>query len=79
MSVLVVLFGVVITLLGILGVVEPRRLTALLTATWQSRSGLYLAVAVRLGLGVALIAAAPGSRWPAPPSESGRRPGRGCP
>ena len=64
MSVIVSLFGLVIAALGILGVIRPGSLIHFVSAAWQTRAGLYLAITLRLVLGVALIGAASGSRFP---------------
>jgi hypothetical protein len=64
MSAIVTVFGVAIAGLGIFGVIRPRDLVRFVSATWKSPSGLYLAIAVRLILGVALIGAASSSRFP---------------
>lgn len=64
MSVIVTGFGIVIAVLGIVGLIAPGSLIRLVSAAWQSRAGLYLAIILRLVLGLALIGAAPGSRFP---------------
>jgi len=64
MSVIVTLFGAAIGALGILGLIRPATLIGFISAAWQSRAGLYLAIILRLVLGVALIGAASGSRFP---------------
>ncbi len=58
MATIVALFGIVIATLGILGLVRPDNLIRLVSAPWQSPTGLYLAVAVQLMLGAALLAVA---------------------
>jgi hypothetical protein len=62
-SAVVVAMGLAIAAIGLLGVVSPERLLGLVRAV-QTPSGLYVAAAVRLLLGVALWLAAPGSRAP---------------
>lgn len=64
MSAIVGVLGVVIAGLGILGIVRPGDLVGFVSLAWKSPSGLYLAIAVRLVLGIALIGAASGSRYP---------------
>ena len=64
MSVIVTLFGTAIGALGILGLIRPASLIRFVSAAWQLRTGFYLAIIVRLVLGVALIGAASGSRFP---------------
>jgi hypothetical protein len=55
--------GVCIALLGVVGVVSPPRLFAMVERM-QSRSGLYLIAGLRLLFGAMLIATAPASRAP---------------
>jgi hypothetical protein len=55
------LFGLFVAVLGIAGVLSPRRLLALVTRA-QSQMGLYSIAALRLLVGVALWLAAPDSR-----------------
>lgn len=64
MSAIIVVVGIVLGGLGILGVIRPGKLLHLVSMSWQSPSGLYLAMAVRLVFGVALIGAASSSRFP---------------
>jgi hypothetical protein len=59
------LFGVLVTALGAVGLARPVALISLVERPWQTRAGLLLAVAVRVVLGVALLVAAPDSRFPA--------------
>jgi hypothetical protein len=56
--------GLLVFALGALGVARPRGLLQLVERPWRSRAGLYLAVAFRAVLGVALIAAASSTRYP---------------
>jgi hypothetical protein len=55
------LFGLFVAVLGIAGVLSPRRLLARVTRA-QSQMGLYSIAALRLLVGVALWLAAPDSR-----------------
>jgi len=64
MSVIVTLFGTAIAALGILGLIRPASLIGFVSAAWQLPTGFYLAIILRLVLGVALIGAASGSRFP---------------
>ena len=64
MSVVVTLFGTAIAALGILGLIRPASLIRFVSAAWQLPTGFYLAIILRLVLGVALIGAASGSRFP---------------
>ena len=64
MKVIVTAFGLVILILGVLGVVRPRSLMNFVERPWRSRSGLNLAVILRLVYGVFLLAAASSTRFP---------------
>jgi hypothetical protein len=64
MSAIVAGVGIFLVGFGILGVIRPETLTRFVSASWQAPSGLYLAMAVRLTFGVALLGAASGSRFP---------------
>jgi hypothetical protein len=64
MSAIVTVFGVAIAGLGILGLIRPEKLVRFVSVAWQPPSGLYLAIALRLTLGVALVGAASSSRFP---------------
>jgi NAD/NADP transhydrogenase beta subunit len=64
MSSIIVVFGIAVALLGVIGLVRPTGLIRFVETTWQSSTGFYLAVAVRLALGVILIVAAPDCRFP---------------
>jgi len=64
MWVVVTLFGAAIAALGIVGLMRTASLIRFVSGAWQTRAGLYLAVILRLVLGVALIGAASRSRFP---------------
>jgi len=64
MSSLAVVVGLVISALGVLGVLAPGALISL-TAPWLTPTGLWLAGALRVGIGVVLLRVAPASRHPA--------------
>jgi len=64
MTWVVALFGIVITLLGILGLVRPGSLIRLVQQPWQSQRGLYLSIGIRLVFGIVLLLAASQSRFP---------------
>ncbi|MFQ5591998.1 MAG: hypothetical protein ACE5HE_12600 [Phycisphaerae bacterium] len=64
MSVIATIGGILIGALGIVGLVRPGGLIRFVSGFWQTRQGLWLAIIVRLVLGVALIGAAAGSRFP---------------
>ena len=63
MTLLVALFGLLMGILGVLGVVWPDRLIRFARA-WHTPAGLLLAAALRIVLGLALFLAAPDSRAP---------------
>jgi hypothetical protein len=56
--------GILIAALGLLGLIRPSSLIDVLGRTWRSRTGLYVAIAFRAGLGALLIAAADLTRFP---------------
>jgi hypothetical protein len=64
MAFIVAAIGILIAALGVVGLVAPGTLVRAASAVWQSRAGLYVAVILRVVLGVALIRAASGSRYP---------------
>jgi hypothetical protein len=64
MRVVVQLLGLAIVGFGVAGLIRPKQLMQSVTAAWKTSRGLYLAVGVRIVLGVALLAAGPGSRFP---------------
>lgn len=61
---LLVIFGVIVAALSAVGVLAPARLIAFVKGVWRHRSGMYLAVGVRVVIGILLIAAAPYARFP---------------
>lgn len=63
MALVVALFGLFVTTLGLAGVASPERLLVLVTRS-QARLGLYGIAALRLLMGGALVLAAPPSRAP---------------
>lgn len=63
MSVIVLIFGVLIALGGIVGVVKPALLLSALRA-WQGHGRWLVAVIVRLVMGLILIEVAPELRFP---------------
>ena len=64
MTFLVAVFGVLIAMLGLVGVAAPQKLIAIVQKVWTPHPGLYLAISLRLLLGVALLVAAPESAAP---------------
>ena len=64
MAALVAVLGALITAIGVTGVVRPATLLRFVKSVWRQPMGLYLAVGVRLVLGVILILAAPSCRFP---------------
>ena len=64
MTVIVGLFGAAIVGLGVFGFVRPKGLVGWARSTWESRSGLHLAIVIRVVLGLLLLATASESRFP---------------
>ena len=50
--------------LGVVGLVRPASLVRLVEFPWRSRTGLYVAIAFRIVLGILLVAAASSTRFP---------------
>ena len=63
LNVVIVVFGAMVAALGLYGLVSPRGLIRLVTEM-NERVRFFVAVAVRLGMGAVLIAAAPNCRVP---------------
>ena len=64
MTVLVILLGVLMLVLGFVGVFAPRRMLHLVDLFWKGEQSLYVAAAIRFAFGAVLIIAAPATRWP---------------
>lgn len=64
MTMAVATVGLLIFALGVFGLVRPAGLITFVERPWRTRAGLYLAVCLRLALGVLLIAAAASTRYP---------------
>ena len=58
------LFVIAIGLACIYGLAFPQKLMSQVDAIWQKKSGMYIAISVRLILGLHLIAIAPFSKFP---------------
>jgi len=56
--------GTIISLICLTGVMLPAQLLHAAKAAWQYRAALFVAVMVRLAIGVLLVLAAPHSRFP---------------
>ena len=61
----IVVLGISVCVLSAWGIYTPARLVKLVSGVMDQRSGIYIAVIVRLLLGLALIIVAPDSRFPA--------------
>lgn len=61
---IVLVFGLTIALLCVYGVFSPSRLMQNVMTIWNRRDGMVMAVLVRLLLGLNLLFAAAGSRYP---------------
>jgi hypothetical protein len=64
MTWVVALFGIAIAAFGLLGVVRPGDLIRLIENAWRTNTVFYVAIASRLVLGAALLAAATDCRFP---------------
>lgn len=64
MLVAISIFGVLVCLGSLVGIVAPAKLIGVVRSVMDRPGVLYLAVIVRVALGVLLIAAAPVSRFP---------------
>ena len=58
------LFGLLMILLCIWGMVTPKALMGWVLQFWRQSWGMYLAVAIRIGLGILFIMAADQTRFP---------------
>jgi hypothetical protein len=63
MSLLVALFGLLFSTLGVVGMVNPERLVSF-ARSWQTPAGLYATALLRIVLGLLLLMVAPDSRAP---------------
>ena len=61
---IIVVLGISVCVLSAWGIYTPARLVKLVSGVMDNRSGIYIAVIVRLLLGLALIIVAPDSRFP---------------
>jgi len=64
MLTVIAIFGVLVCLGSLVGIAAPGRLIGVVRAVMDRPGGLYLAVIVRVALGVLLIAAAEAARFP---------------
>lgn len=65
MSIVALILSLLIVALGGVGIVSPARFIRIVR-WFETPSGLYVGAALRLGLGAALLLAAPDSRAPTP-------------
>ena len=63
-QIVVLVLGVTVCALSAWGIYAPERLLKLVNGVMGQERGIYIAVIVRLLLGLALILAAPDSRFP---------------
>ena len=63
-QIVVLTLGVAVLVLSMWGFVVPDKLMKFVTSTMDQPSGIYIAVAVRVVLGAALIGVAPASQFP---------------
>jgi len=64
MTWIVVFFGALVAAVGAVGAVRPGTLLGFVDTAWRSPAGYRSAVALRLALGLVLLAAAPDCRYP---------------
>ena len=64
MTLIIAFFGLLIAGLSVWGFVTPRRMIDYVLTQWNKPSGIYLAVGIRVVLGILFILAAPDTRWP---------------
>ncbi len=64
MGYLVALLGLAIAVIGLVGVVEPKKLTGLVRRFWTGERSLYIASGLRIAMGTLLILAAPWTNFP---------------
>jgi len=62
-AIIVSILGVLITLIGVMGIAKPQRLIYLVEH-WHGPTRFWVAIVVRVLLGVALLAVAPACRLP---------------
>jgi hypothetical protein len=64
MTLIISVFGVFIAGAGIWGFIAPKPMVKSVLKVWNQPWGIYLAIAVRIGLGVVFIVAANETRYP---------------
>jgi len=64
-QIIILTFAVAIFVICVLSIYSPNKLIKVVKTAWDKDWGIYIGVIVRLFFGVALILAAPGSRFPA--------------
>ncbi len=64
MTWMVALFGIAITLFGILGLIRPDSLIRLVRRPWRSQMGFYFNIGIRVIFGIVLLLTASQSRFP---------------
>ena len=65
MGYLVAIIGLAIAVIGLVGLVEPRKLLGLVDRFWTGERSLYIAAGLRIGIGSVLILASPYTSLPA--------------
>ena len=63
-QIVVLVFGIIVILATAWGILAPGKLMAFVASTMDRQWAIYVAVIVRLALGLALISVAPASRFP---------------
>ena len=64
MTLAIATVGLLILALGVVGLARPASLMSLVERPWTSRTGFYVAIAVRAAFGILLVAAASSTRFP---------------
>lgn len=64
MKTAIMALGLLVTAIGLLGIVRPAALMALVASPWRSPAGYRLAMVFRAGTGLLLLAAASSTRLP---------------
>jgi hypothetical protein len=64
MTIIIALFGLCIAGLAVWGFIAPRSMMDTLLSYWHRPSGIYLAIGVRVVLGILFVLAAADTKWP---------------
>ena len=64
MTILIALFGLMLAAACLWGIITPRHMIDTIIRFWNKPSGLWLAIGIRVVMGVLFILAAPQTRFP---------------